>query len=70
LTLKKLEKRLKILFIIYNFYDIMDFQFLFDDICKKEYIDNSYVNLNVGFQSALTFELIKLQFRIVGMLDL
>lgn len=49
-----LEKKL------YYFYDNPDFHFLFEDVCKKESIDNYYVDLNIAFQSAYTFGLLVL----------
>ena len=47
-----LEKKL------YYFYDNPDFNFLFEDVCKRENIDNNYVDLNVAFQIAYTFGLL------------
>ena len=44
-----LEKKL------YYFYDNPYFNFLFEDVCKRENIDNNYVDLNVAFQTAYTF---------------
>ena len=38
-----LEKKL------YYFYDSPNFSFLFEDICKRESIDNNYIDLNVWF---------------------
>ena len=49
-----LEKKL------YDLYDNPDFHSLFEDICKKEGIDNNHVDLNIAFQSALTFGLLVL----------
>ena len=49
-----LEKKL------YDFYDNPDFHFLFEDICKKEGIDNNFVDLNIAFQTASTFGLLTL----------
>ena len=43
---------------LYDLYDNPDFHFLFEDVCKKEGIDNNYVDLNIAFQSALTFGLL------------
>lgn len=45
---------------LYDFYDNPDFHSLFYDICKKEGIDNNYVDLNIAFQSAITFGLLVL----------
>jgi len=45
---------------LYYFYDNPNFDFLFEDICKKENIDNNYVDLNDAFQSAYTFGLLVL----------
>jgi len=43
---------------IYYFYDNPYFNFLFEDVCKRENIDNNYVDLNVAFQTAYTFGLL------------
>lgn len=40
------------------FYDNPSFCFLFEDICKRENIDDSYVDLNNAFESAYTFGLL------------
>ena len=40
---------------LYYFYDNPYFNFLFEDVCKRENIDNNYVDLNVAFQTAYTF---------------
>lgn len=48
----KLEKDL------YDFYSNPDFHFLFEDVCKKDSIDNKYVDLNVAFQTAYAFGLL------------
>lgn len=45
---------------LYDFYDNPDFHFLFEDICKKEGIDNNFVDLNIAFQTASTFGLLTL----------
>lgn len=47
-----LEKKL------YYFYDNPDVNFLFEDVCKIENIDNNYVDLNDAFQTAYTFGLL------------
>ena len=47
-----LEKKL------YDFYGNPDFIFLFEDLGKKESIDNNYVDLGVAVQTALTFGLL------------
>ena len=47
-----LEKKL------YYFYNNPYFNFLFEDVCKRENIDNNYVDLNVAFQTAYTFGLL------------
>ena len=43
---------------LYCFYDNPNFHFLFEDVCKRENIDNNYVDLNVAFQTAYTFGLL------------
>ena len=43
---------------LYYFYDNPYFNFLFEDVCKRENIDNNYVDLNVAFQTAYTFGLL------------
>ncbi|MBE6146830.1 MAG: hypothetical protein E7168_00690 [Firmicutes bacterium] len=43
---------------LYHFYDSQDYHFLFEDVCKKESIDNCYVDLNSSFQTACAFGLI------------
>ena len=43
---------------LYYFYDNPYLNFLFEDVCKRENIDNNYVDLNVAFQTAYTFGLL------------
>ena len=43
---------------LYYFYDNPYFNFLFEDVCKRNNIDNNYVDLNVAFQTAYTFGLL------------
>lgn len=43
---------------LYYFFDNPDFNFLFEDVCKRESIDNNYVDLNIAFQTAYVFGLL------------
>ena len=45
---------------LYQLYNNPDFHFLFEDVCKKEGVDNSYVDLNVAFETAYAFGLLVL----------
>lgn len=47
-----LEKKL------YDFYDNPKFRFLFEDICKRDNLDNNYIDLNVAFETAYVFGLL------------
>ncbi len=46
---------------LYVFYDDPDFNFLFEDICKKESIDgNNYIDLDKAFQLAYALGLLSM----------
>lgn len=43
---------------LYDFYDNPKFRFLFEDICKRDNLDNNYIDLNVAFETAYAFGLL------------